>query len=351
MINKRIIKKLPSSDIIYTEIYETTTSSSSSTDVIGVSQGGTNITSYSIGDLIVATGTTILSKLSPSSTPYVLLSDGISTIPKYGLVDLSTMVSNILPAINGGTGISTYTTGDLIYASSSTSLSTLTDVAIGKVLIANGVSSAPSYDTVDLSISCLGVLPIANGGLNTNSLSAGTIISTTGTISSLTIGSAYNYLRAQNNILSFTAGKRCVQYNIVSITSIITCSVLIPYDNTIPQNTEGTQITTQLFQPTDISNTILIICNFYGDGGGAPLIGAIFTDSNANAIAAAAKSGVGNLSFMYIGTFSSTTAITYSFRIGPTGGGTFYLNANNAGSSIFGGTIASSIEFYELSDI
>lgn len=52
-----------------------------------------------------------------------------------------------LPVANGGTNISSYAVGDLIYASGSTTLSKLADVATGSVLVSGGVTTAPAWSS------------------------------------------------------------------------------------------------------------------------------------------------------------------------------------------------------------
>jgi hypothetical protein len=84
----------------------------------------------------------------------------------FGSIDLSASAavgSSILAATNGGTGIGSYTIGDILYASGSTALSALADVATGNVLISGGVATAPSWGKVTPS-HITGTLPIANGG-------------------------------------------------------------------------------------------------------------------------------------------------------------------------------------------
>lgn len=56
-----------------------------------------------------------------------------------------------VPVANGGTEIASYTVGDLIYASGTTSLAKLSDVATGNVLLSGGVGAAPSYGKVTSS--------------------------------------------------------------------------------------------------------------------------------------------------------------------------------------------------------
>ncbi len=108
-------------------------------------QGGTGLTSYTIGDLIQASGATTLAVLNSVGTGNVLLSGGVATVSAWGKVGLTTHVSGTLGATNGGTGLASYTTGDLLYASSGTSLAARAAVAVGQVLISQGVGTAPVW--------------------------------------------------------------------------------------------------------------------------------------------------------------------------------------------------------------
>jgi hypothetical protein len=72
----------------------------------------------------------------------------------------------VVPATAGGTGLTSYTTGDILYASSSTTLARLADVATGNALISGGVGVAPSWGKIGLTTHVSGTLPIANGGTN-----------------------------------------------------------------------------------------------------------------------------------------------------------------------------------------
>ncbi len=73
-------------------------------------------------------------------------------------------VTGVVAAVNGGTGQSSYTVGDLIYASGATALAKLTSVAVGNVLLSGGVATAPTWGKVDLTAHVSGTLPVANGG-------------------------------------------------------------------------------------------------------------------------------------------------------------------------------------------
>jgi hypothetical protein len=73
-------------------------------------------------------------------------------------------LAGTLVAANGGTGQSSYTVGDILYASTTTALSKLAGVATGNALISGGVGAAPSYGKIDLTTTVSGILPGANGG-------------------------------------------------------------------------------------------------------------------------------------------------------------------------------------------
>ena len=95
---------------------------------------------------------------------YAFVSGGASAAPSWSQISLTAGVTGTLPAANGGTGLSSYTIGDLIYASGTTTLSKLADVATGNVLLSGGVGAAPSWGKVDLTTAVNGTLPVANGG-------------------------------------------------------------------------------------------------------------------------------------------------------------------------------------------
>jgi len=92
---------------------------------IGAAYGGTGLTSYVVGDIIFASGATTLSRLADVATGNALLSGGVGVAPAYGKVGLTTHVSGVLPIANGGTNISTYAVGDILYCSATDVLSKL----------------------------------------------------------------------------------------------------------------------------------------------------------------------------------------------------------------------------------
>lgn len=132
--------------------------------VLPVARGGTNISSYAIGDIIYASTAGVLSPLADVATGNAIISGGVGAAPSYGKIGLTTHISGVLPVANGGTNISSYTVGDILYASAAGVLSPLSDIATGNVLLSGGVTTAPSYGKVGLTTHVSGVLPVANGG-------------------------------------------------------------------------------------------------------------------------------------------------------------------------------------------
>ena len=71
-----------------------------------------------------------------------------------------------IPVSLGGTGLSTFTIGDIMYASATQTFSKLSDIALGNAIISGGVGAAPSYGKIGLTTHVSGVLPVASGGTN-----------------------------------------------------------------------------------------------------------------------------------------------------------------------------------------
>lgn len=77
----------------------------------------------------------------------------------------------VRPANAGGTGITSYAVGDILYADTTSTLAKLPDVATGNALISGGVGAAPAYGKIGLTTHISGVLPVTNGGTNASTAS------------------------------------------------------------------------------------------------------------------------------------------------------------------------------------
>ena len=114
----------------------------------------------------------------------------------------SLTLATALAATSGGTGQSSYAIGDLLYASTTTALSKLADVATGNALISGGVSTAPAWGKVGLTTHVSGTLPVANGGTGTTSTTfVNAATNVTGTLPVANGGTGAATLTANNVLL------------------------------------------------------------------------------------------------------------------------------------------------------
>ena len=148
---------------------------------LAASNGGTGLTSFTSGGAVYASST-------------------------------SALTTGTLPATAGGTGLNSYTTGDILYATSASVVGKLADVAVGNVLLSGGVGAAPTYGKVDLTTTVTGTLPVANGG---------TGLSSTPANGQILIGNGTNYTAA-----TLTAGAGISINNAVGSVTI-TCTVAV----------------------------------------------------------------------------------------------------------------------------
>lgn len=95
--------------------------------------------SVSQGDLLYASSNNVYSNLTKDANASRYLSNtGTSNNPAWAQVNLSNGVTSTLGATNGGTSQSTYTTGDIIYASAANTLSKLAIGSANQVLTVIG---------------------------------------------------------------------------------------------------------------------------------------------------------------------------------------------------------------------
>jgi len=165
-----------------------------------VSIGGTGNTTFDNYGVLYGDGTNPVESITPPTGSNYVLVASPGTVPAWqenipvtaGVNSISfdstgltpntategiVTVAGTLVAANGGTGQSSYTIGDLLYASSTTALSKLADVATGSVLISGGVGAAPSYSASPTLTTSL-TTPLLIGG--TTASSSLTLQSTSG---------------------------------------------------------------------------------------------------------------------------------------------------------------------------
>lgn len=128
----------------------------------------------------------------------------------------------------------------------------------------------------------------------------------------------------------------------------------IPFDDTIPQITEGDEVMTLAFTPKSASNKLLInVVTHFATAVDALAATALFEGTNANALATCFTHtyGAGNYnlnhSFNHFMTAGSTSELTFRVRIGCNNAGTTIFNGRS-GARKYGGSVASSITITEI---
>ncbi|MGL4297336.1 MAG: hypothetical protein ACRCTG_16630 [Aestuariivirga sp.] len=134
--------------------------------------------------------------------------------------------------------------------------------------------------------------------------------------------------------------------------AVATTTTVMPFDDTIPQITEGGEFMTRTITPTSAANMLRIDVVFNGSPNAASYVtAALFKDSDANALAVGTHyAGNGEYAqtvftfFMQAGTTSLTT---FRVRAGQHVGGTLTMNGDG-GARRLGGLLFSSITITEI---
>lgn len=110
------------------------------------------------------TDTTNAANITSGTLPTARLSGSYTGISGVGTLTAGTWNASTIGAAYGGTGLTSYAVGDLLYADTTTSLAKLADVVVGNALISGGVGTAPSWGKIGLTTHVSGTLGVANGG-------------------------------------------------------------------------------------------------------------------------------------------------------------------------------------------
>ena len=147
----------------------------------------------------------------------------------------------------------------------------------------------------------------------------------------------------QNNINT----KNPVVQTVSSSTgALITCTTVMPRDDTIPQQTEGDEVLTVTITPKKTTNILHIY--FTGMVTQNPATGtsiALFQDATANALAAVQQknSAYSSGSLFHSMAAGTTSSTTFKIRVGPATASTSYVNGDSSSSSREFGGVASTI--------
>lgn len=141
----------------------------------------------------------------------------------------------------------------------------------------------------------------------------------------------------------------CVQIAQNVTSAVATGTTTIPFDDTIPQNTEGDQYMTQAITPRRTTNILviesLVVCSHSATA--STVASAIFQDSTANALAVGVlyigtASAMMNIKTTHTMTAGTTSSTTFKVRVGSASAGTTTFNGA-IGARYYGATSKSSL--------
>jgi hypothetical protein len=320
----------------------TTGTAANVTGIVAASNGGTGQSTYAVGDLLYASTTSVLSKLTAAAAGNVLTSGGAGTAPSWGKIGLTTHVSGVLPAANGGTGVANSGTitlgGNLttsgafattISSTGATSVTlptsgTLYGTALGSITssqLATSLSDEMGTGSAVFSTSPTLTTPVINGAISGTTVippvNGGTGVANSGTITlggNLTTSGAFATTITSTGTTSVTLPTSGTLVNSGVLNAVITLTTATPGP----------------YSPNPGTTKLLVyIVGGGGQGGGAAA-------SNGSAGAGGGGGGV------VIDLIPHSGSTTYSFSVGA--GGTTGTNGTigAAGTSTtFNGVTAS----------
>lgn len=141
---------------------------------LSATSGGTGFANYAVGDLLYASTTTALSKLADVATGNALISGGVGAAPSWGKIGLTTHVSGTLPVANGGTALTSYTANGIVYASSTSTLATSSNLTFDGANMAIGGAISTAVN--------LYIRKNVTGGVNASAIIVGSTVQSDVTI-------------------------------------------------------------------------------------------------------------------------------------------------------------------------
>lgn len=266
-----------------------------------------------------------------------------------GVDDVQTLTNKTVtaPAISSpvlsGTVTGTYTLGGTPTLPSAVVTLTGSQTLTNKVLTSPTINS-PTITNPTITVDTISEFTAANGvtidGLNIKD----SVVGVNGVATASIQNSAVDYTKV--------AAGFPVQQVSVGYSAVATGVTTTPLDDTIPQNTEGTEFMSLAITPKSATNILVVQIVFFGSNSAASdIVLALHQDTTANALSAVAEfssQATGRLSIplqhrMVAGTTSSTT---FKLRVGSNGAGTITMNGSS-GASLFSTVTKSTITITE----
>lgn len=200
-----------------------------------------------------------------------------------------------------------------------------------------------------------GQLKVRSQGITSNELGANSVVTAAIANSNVTTAKIADSSITPEK-LAFIPFPKTAESVTTSIFGIGNISYAIPFGNRIPQNTEGLQILSASIVPSSTLSKVLVTCEINCanlSGGSGFAIFALFKNSISDAIAT--RPVILNAQhmcvvFSFLDSPSTTSSVSYKLNCGynPNGFVGYYVNATQAGTALFNGTLQSSIRLTEV---
>ena len=164
----------------------------------------------------------------------------------------------------------------------------------------------------------------------------------------------FEYASGDWRLISSNKVNGVIQVENAQISAVATGTTVMPFDDTIPQNTEGDQYLNQTITPKDANNILIIEAKLMvaHSVSSVEMSIALFQDAIANALCAISQhlTGVNDhaeISLRYVVAADSTSLREYKIRAGGNSAGTTTVNGIT-GTRRFGGITISSLTITEV---
>ena len=202
----------------------TVTAGTWSATAIGATKGGTGQTTYAAGDILYASATNTLSKLTkPASAAYLkMASDGTPSWDTLGLDDITatgtvttgTWNASVIGAAYGGTGIANNAANTIAFTG---------NYSLGLTLAANTSLTLPSSGTV--------ATVAGSEALTNKSINGLTVTSSTGTLTitnakTLSVSNTLTFTGSDASSVAFGAGGTVAYTNVGTLSSLVSVGTI-----------------------------------------------------------------------------------------------------------------------------